>query len=123
MEQEHGLISSLLEWAGRRVDGTRTAEAVAEGLGGAQLPSVPFTSGSPQGDMEVSVSFFCLKHCVRVFEAFDNCLRGNFYPDPSNCFWHTFDLISLDKSFLLDLNLTCLHRTCNYFIINFLLGF
>jgi hypothetical protein len=55
MEEEHGLISSLLEWAGRRVDGTRTAEAVAEGLGGAQLPSVPFTSGSPQGDMDVSV--------------------------------------------------------------------
>jgi hypothetical protein len=58
MEEEHGLISSLLEWAGRRVDGTRTAEAVAEGLGGAQLPSVPFTSGSPQGDMDVSV--FCI---------------------------------------------------------------
>ena len=47
MEQEHGLISSLLEWAGRRVDGARMAEAVAEGLGGAQIPSVPFTSGSP----------------------------------------------------------------------------
>jgi hypothetical protein len=30
MEAEHGLISSLLEWAGRRVDGARTAEAVAE---------------------------------------------------------------------------------------------
>jgi hypothetical protein len=30
------------------------AEAVAEGLGGAQIPSVPFTSGSPQGDMDVS---------------------------------------------------------------------
>ena len=57
MEAEHGLISSLLEWAGRRVDGTRTAEAVAEGLGGAQLPSVPFTSGSPQGDMDVSLLF------------------------------------------------------------------
>jgi hypothetical protein len=57
MESEHGLISSLLEWAGRRVDGARMAEAVAEGLGGAQLPSVPFTSGSPQGDMDVS--FFC----------------------------------------------------------------
>ena len=55
MEQEHGLISSLLEWAGRRVDGARMAEAVAEGLGGAQIPSVPFTSGSPQGDMDVSV--------------------------------------------------------------------
>ena len=57
MEEEHGLISSLLEWAGRQVEGTRTADAVAEGLGGAQLPSVPFTSGSPQGDMDVS--FFC----------------------------------------------------------------
>jgi hypothetical protein len=57
MESEHGLISSLLEWAGRRVDGARMAEAVAEGLGGAQIPSVPFTSGSPQDDMDVS--FFC----------------------------------------------------------------
>jgi len=57
MEQEHGLISSLLEWAGRREDGARPAEAVAEGLGGAQLPSVPFTSGSPQGDMDVSFLF------------------------------------------------------------------
>jgi hypothetical protein len=55
MESEHGLISSLLEWAGRRVDGAWMAEAVAEGLGGAQIPSVPFTSGSPQGDMDVSV--------------------------------------------------------------------
>jgi hypothetical protein len=58
MESEHGLISSLLEWAGRRVDGARMAEAVAEGLGGAQIPSVPFTSGSPLGDMEVSVFIF-----------------------------------------------------------------
>ncbi len=58
MEQEHGLISLLLEWAGRRVDGARMAEAVAEGLGGAQIPSVPFTSGSPQGDMDVSVLIF-----------------------------------------------------------------
>ncbi len=58
MEQEHGLISSLLEWAGRRVDGVRMAEAVAEGLGGAQIPSVPFTSGSSQGDMDVSVFNF-----------------------------------------------------------------
>jgi hypothetical protein len=58
MESEHGLISSLLEWAGRRVDGARMAEAVAEGLGGAQIPSVPFTSDSPQGDMDVS--FFYL---------------------------------------------------------------
>jgi hypothetical protein len=64
MEQEHGLISSLLEWAGRRVDGARTAEAVAEGLGGAQLPSVPFTSGSPQGDMDVS---FLIKTVVSMF--------------------------------------------------------
>ncbi len=54
MESEHGLISSLLEWAGRRVDGARMAEVVAEGLGGAQIPSVPFTGGSPQGDMDVS---------------------------------------------------------------------
>ncbi len=58
MEAEHGLISSLLEWAGRRVDGARTAEAVAEWLGGAQLPSVPFTSGSSQGDMDVSLFIF-----------------------------------------------------------------
>ena len=58
MEAEHGLISSLVEWAGRRVDGARMAEAVAEGLGGAQIPSVPFTSGSPQGDMDVSVLIF-----------------------------------------------------------------
>ena len=58
MKQEHGLISWLLEWAGRRVDGARMAEAVAEGLGGAQIPSVPFTSGSPQGDMDVSVFIF-----------------------------------------------------------------
>jgi hypothetical protein len=58
MESEHGLISSLLEWAGRQVDGARMAEAVAEGLGGAQIPSVPFTSGSPQGDMDVSFFLF-----------------------------------------------------------------
>jgi hypothetical protein len=58
MESEHGLISSLLEWAGRRVDGARMAEAVAEGLGGAQIPSVPFTGSSPQGDMDVSFFFF-----------------------------------------------------------------
>jgi hypothetical protein len=58
MEQEHGLISSLLEWAGRRVDGARMAEAVAEGLGGAQIPSVPLTSSSAQGDMDVSVFIF-----------------------------------------------------------------
>jgi hypothetical protein len=57
MEAEHGLISSLLEWAGRRVDGARTADAVAEGLGGAQLPSVPFTSGPSHGDMDVSAIF------------------------------------------------------------------
>jgi hypothetical protein len=63
MESEHGLISSLLEWAGRRVDGARMAEAVAEGLGGAQIPSVPFTGGSPQGDMEVSPLLFpCCVH-------------------------------------------------------------
>jgi hypothetical protein len=63
MEQEHGLISSLLEWAGRRVGGARMAEAVAEGLGGAQIPSVPFTSGSPQGDMDVSVFIFVNSLC------------------------------------------------------------
>jgi hypothetical protein len=63
MEQEHGLISSLLEWAGRRVDGTRMAEAVAEGLGGAQIPSMPFTSGSPQGDMDVSVFLVVYLFC------------------------------------------------------------
>ncbi len=66
MEQEHGLISLLMEWAGRRVDGARMAEAVAEGLGGAQIPSVRFTSGSPQGDMDVSV-LFCLTRFVHVF--------------------------------------------------------
>ncbi len=68
MEQEHGLISSLLEWAGRRVDGARMAEAVAEGLGGAQIPSVPFTSGSPQGDMDVSFFLFLFNSFVRVFK-------------------------------------------------------
>jgi hypothetical protein len=58
MESEHGLISSLLEWAGRRVGGARMAEAVAEGLGGAQIFSEPFTSGSPQDDMDVSFFIF-----------------------------------------------------------------
>ncbi len=67
MESEHGLISSLLEWAGRRVDGARMAEAVAEGLGGAQIPSVPFTGGSPQGDMEVSLLLF--SRCVHGFKS------------------------------------------------------
>ena len=66
MEQEHGLISSLLEWAGRRVDGARMAEAVAEGLGGAQIPSVPFTSGSPQGDMDVSFLFYYALSMLQV---------------------------------------------------------
>jgi hypothetical protein len=68
MESEHGLISSLLEWAGRRVDGARMAEAVAEGLGGAQIPSVPFTSGSPQGDMDVSFfsMYFALSMLSKV---------------------------------------------------------
>jgi hypothetical protein len=66
MEQEHGLISSLLEWAGRRVDGARMAEAVAEGLGGAQIPSVPFTSGSPQGDMDVSFLFYFALSMLQV---------------------------------------------------------
>ncbi len=74
MESEHGLISSLLEWAGRRVDGARMAEAVAEGLGGAQIPSVPFTSGSPQGDMDVSI-FYVICY-VHAFESFYNCLLG-----------------------------------------------
>ena len=69
MESEHGLISSLLEWAGRRVDGARMAEAVAEGLGGAQIPSVPFTGGSPQGDMEVSPLFVSL--LCSWFQKFD----------------------------------------------------
>ncbi len=66
------LISSLLEWAGRRVDGVRMAEAVAEGLGGAQIPSVPFTSGSPQGDMDVSFFFFSLCPWLQKFD--DSCL-------------------------------------------------
>jgi hypothetical protein len=85
MESEHGLISSLLEWAGRRVDGARMAEAVAEGLGGAQIPSVPFTSGSPQGDMDVSV-FFYITCFVHVFESFDNSSKELFHLDSSNCF-------------------------------------
>jgi hypothetical protein len=68
MEAEHGLISSLLEWAGRRVDGARTADAVAEGLGGAPLPSVPFTSGPPQGDMDMSFFLFSVWYpCLRSF--------------------------------------------------------
>jgi hypothetical protein len=71
MESEHGLISSLLEWAGRRVDGARMAEAVAEGLGGAQIPSVPFTSGSPQGDMDVS---FFISLCPWPEKFADSCL-------------------------------------------------
>jgi hypothetical protein len=86
MEQEHGLISSLLEWAGRRLDGARMAEAVAEGLGGAQIPSVPFTSGSPQGDMDVSFFLFLFNSFVRVFESFDSFLRDLSYSYPSNCF-------------------------------------
>jgi hypothetical protein len=77
MEEEHGLISSLLEWAGRRVDGTRTAEAVAEGLGGAQFPSVPFTSGSPQGDMDVS--FFNIKNVVSMFMKPLKAIEENFF--------------------------------------------
>ncbi len=76
MEQEHGLISSLLEWAGWRVDGARMAEAVAEGLGGAQIPSVPFTSDSPQGKIDVSVFIFCLTRFVHAFKSFDSCLMG-----------------------------------------------
>ena len=66
MEAEHGLISSLLEWAGRRVDGARMAEAVAEGLGGAQIPSVPFTSDSPQGDMDVSFLLYFTLSMLQV---------------------------------------------------------
>jgi hypothetical protein len=86
MEQEHGLISSLLEWAGRRVDGARMAEAVAEGLGGAQIPSVPFTSGSPQGDMDVSFSY-CLPRFAHGFKSFnDSCLLGIIQLDSSNYF-------------------------------------
>jgi hypothetical protein len=57
MEAEHGLISSLLEWAGCRVDDARAAETVAEGLGGAQVPSASFTIGSSHGDMDVSFHF------------------------------------------------------------------
>ena len=67
MESEHGLISSLLGWAGRRVDGAQMAEAVAGGLGGAQIPSVPFTSGSPQGDMDVSFFLSRFVHGCRSF--------------------------------------------------------
>jgi hypothetical protein len=73
MESEHGLISSLLEWAGRRVDGARMAEAVAEGLGGAQIPSVPFTSGTPQGDMDASFFFF-ISLCPWLQKVADSCL-------------------------------------------------
>jgi hypothetical protein len=42
------------------------AEAVAEGLGGAQIPSVPFTSGSPQGDMDVSFLFYFALSMLQV---------------------------------------------------------
>jgi hypothetical protein len=86
MEQEHGLISSLLEWAGCRVDGARTAEAVAEGLGGAQLPSVPFTIGSPQGDMDVSL-LFMFRVLYSMFLKLLIASYGNFffYSGHSNC--------------------------------------
>jgi hypothetical protein len=84
MEQEHGLISSLLEWAGRRVDGARMAEAVAEGLGGAQIPSVPFTSGSPQGDMDVSFLFYFALSMLQVFD--DSRLMGILPFNSSNRF-------------------------------------
>jgi hypothetical protein len=50
------------------VDGARMAEAVAEGLGGAQIPSVPFTSGSPQGDMDVSFLFISLCPWLQKFD-------------------------------------------------------
>jgi len=43
------------------------AEAVAKGLGGAQIPTVPFTGGSPQGDMEVSPLLF--SRCVHGFKS------------------------------------------------------
>ncbi len=79
MESEHGLISSLLEWAGRRVDGAWMAEAVAEGLGGAQIPSVPFTSGSPQGDMDVSVFTFVYLFLSKLSKTFDSCLIAFFH--------------------------------------------
>jgi len=84
MEQEHELISSLLEWAGRRVDGARMAEAVAEGLGGAQIPSVPFTSGSPQGDMDVSFLFYFALSMLQVFD--DSRLMGILPFNSSNRF-------------------------------------
>jgi hypothetical protein len=84
MEAEHGLISSLLEWAGRRVDGARMAEAVAEGLGGAQIPSVPFTSGSPQGDMDVSFLFYFALSMLQVFD--DSRLMGILPFNSSNRF-------------------------------------
>jgi hypothetical protein len=58
------------------VDGARMAEAVAEGLGGAQIPSVPFTSDSPQGKIDVSVFIFCLTRFVHAFKSFDSCLMG-----------------------------------------------
>jgi hypothetical protein len=95
MEQEHGLISSLLEWAGRRVDGAQMAETVAEGLGGAQIPSVPFTSGSPQGDMDVSVFFYitCVVH------NFDNLPIGNYIKIPATVFDRNVGLISLEQHF------------------------
>ena len=84
MEAKHGLISSLLEWAGRRVDGARMAEAVAEGLGGAQIPSVPFTSGSPQGDMDVSFLFYFALSMLQVFD--DSRLMGILPFNSSNRF-------------------------------------
>jgi hypothetical protein len=83
MESEHGLISSLLEWAGRRVDGARMAEAVAEGLGGAQIPSVPFTSGSPQGDMDVSVFIFL---ALSLLSKVSIIAYWELYLDSCNCF-------------------------------------
>ncbi len=66
MESEHGLISSLLEWAGRRVDGARMAEAVA--------------GGSPQGDMEVSPLLFsrCVHGSKSLTWIFDLTSANNF---------------------------------------------
>jgi hypothetical protein len=91
MESEHGLISSLLEWAGRRVDGVRMAEAVAEGLGGAQIPFVPFTGGSPQGDMEVSPLLFpCCVHGSKSLTWIFDLMSANIFDRNVGLFLLTF---------------------------------
>jgi hypothetical protein len=78
MEAEHGLISSLLEWAGRRVDDARAAETVAEGLGGAQLPSASFPIGSSHGDMDVSFCSYVQSTVSIVYGNFDSFLMETF---------------------------------------------